>query len=124
MYLEDDDISAELFEHVVHDLNCEAQVQRVIDTDQALAFLKQEGEYSNARQPDVVVLDIHVPGGSAFCILQAIRSNDRLASLPVVMFGSSVASRDRIQAQSLGANELVLKSDFISAAQTALRLAA
>lgn len=103
-------------------------VHSVIDTNQAFAFLLHDGAYRQAPRPDVVVLDINLPGGNTgFAVLKTIRSNPALANLPVIVFSSSAASADRDQARQLGANEYMIKFDldtFVRAAQTALRLAA
>ncbi|HEX4750792.1 MAG TPA: response regulator [Bryobacteraceae bacterium] len=130
LYLEDDDTAAYLFELTVGecpDAKAAVQVHRVVNADQAFAFLFHEVPYRQAPRPDVVVLDINVPGANTgLTVLKTIRSNPALACLPVVMFSGSNASADREQASKLGADEYVIKSDFetfVTAAETAVRLA-
>jgi len=128
LYLEDDDPSASLFEWVVRDLRSTVRIYRVLDCTSAIAFLRRETPFDGAPQPHVIVLDINVPGDSGFSVLRAVRSDPLLACLPVIIFSSSTAISDRIEARELGADGYLLKSTdlstFTAAAELALRLAA
>ena len=128
LYLEDDDPTAFLFEQVVRELRSTVRLYRVLDCPSAMAFLRQERPFDGVPQPNVVVLDINVPGDSGFSVLRAVRSNPRFVRLPVIIFSSSNAASDRIEARELGADGYLLKSTdlsaFTAAAEMALRLAA
>jgi CheY-like chemotaxis protein len=130
LYLEDDDATSYIFHATVKDCCSEpgsAAVHRVISTDEALRFLRQEKPYDDMPRPHVVVLDINVPGDTGFSVLKAMRSDPQLASIPVIMFSSSLAAADRVNAQQLGADEFLTKSfdlaGFVAAARTTLRFA-
>jgi CheY-like chemotaxis protein len=128
LYLEDDDPTAYLFEKVVRELNSTVLLYRVLDCASAIAFLKQEAPFVGVARPHVLVLDLHVPGGSGFDVLKAVRGNPTFSRLPVIIFTSSNAASDRNEARQNHADGYLLKSAdlsaFTSAAQMALRLAA
>jgi CheY-like chemotaxis protein len=82
------------------------------DGPSAIAYLGAEGKYTDRAQyplPDVVLLDINLPGCSGFEVLKWLRSQPHLLSLPVVMFSSSARPEDKQKARALGANQFLEK---------------
>lgn len=63
-----------------------------------------------ADQPDVVLLDINMPGMNGFEVLQAIKNDTRLRTMPVVMLSTSSADGDVTRAYSLFASSYLVKS--------------
>ena len=62
------------------------------------------------RQPDVVVLDVMLPGRSGLDILRDLRADPSpLADLPVLMLTAKGQAKDRDLAMSLGANAFLTK---------------
>ena len=128
LYLEDDDPTAYLFERVVRELSSAVLLYRVIDCASGLAFLRQEMPFAGVARPHVAVLDLHLGSDSGFTFLRAVRSDPAFAQLPIIIFTSSDAASDRIEARRNLADGYLLKSAdlsaFTSAAELALSLAA
>jgi two-component system, chemotaxis family, response regulator Rcp1 len=59
-----------------------------------MAFLKQEGRFSRAPMPDVVLLDLLLPHVNGREILTAIRESEKFASIAVVVMTSATEGRD------------------------------
>lgn len=59
--------------------------------------------------PDMVILDVMLPGRSGFDILRDIRADTRTAHLPVMMLTARGQSKDRDLAERLGANHFMTK---------------
>ncbi|MBI1312105.1 response regulator [bacterium] len=59
--------------------------------------------------PDIVLLDIQMPGMSGFDVLQAIRRSERHATLPVVILTANTDYETRIHALKLGATDFLTK---------------
>lgn len=59
--------------------------------------------------PDVVVLDVMLPGRSGFDILQDLRSDQVTQALPVLMLTARGQSKDREMAERLGASRFMTK---------------
>lgn len=77
----------------------EADLKEFEDGTQLLQFLKTVPEI----QPDLVILDINMPGMSGNEVLKELRNNASWSTLRVVMFTNSAAEVDRLYAQSLNA---------------------
>jgi DNA-binding response OmpR family regulator len=60
-------------------------------------------------RPDVLVLDLMLPGLSGLDVLRLIRAHDDLAELPVLMLTAKGQERDRQAAQQAGANLFMTK---------------
>ncbi|PIV73814.1 MAG: two-component system response regulator, partial [Rhodobacteraceae bacterium CG17_big_fil_post_rev_8_21_14_2_50_65_11] len=59
--------------------------------------------------PDVLVLDVMLPGRSGLDILRDLRARPETADLPVLMLTAKGQSRDRDLALALGANAYLTK---------------
>ncbi|UQN05422.1 response regulator [Deinococcus sp. QL22] len=64
----------------------------------------------NAALPDVILLDINMPGMSGFEVLATLKADPKLRVVPVVMFSTSPAPEDVTQAYTLHASAYLLKS--------------
>ena len=81
----------------------------VDDGVQAMAFLRQEGEYADRARPDLVLLDLNLPRMDGREVLMAIKSDPDLASIPVVVLTTSENEDDVVSSYSLHANAYVTK---------------
>jgi len=77
--------------------------QAVID------FLKRTGVYASAPRPDMVLLDINMPGKSGHEILSEIKSDPEIMHLPVIMLSGSDADKDLFGSYEYHANAYVVK---------------
>ena len=59
--------------------------------------------------PDVIVLDVMLPGKSGLDILRDLRASDRTRNLPVLMLTAKGQTKDRELALALGANAYLTK---------------
>ncbi|SFS11293.1 Response regulator receiver domain-containing protein [Halomicrobium zhouii] len=75
----------------------------------ALDFLHQRGEYADAPRPDIVLLDLNLPRKNGDEVLAAIRDDDDLHSLPVVVLTSSDAQEDVVRSYELQVNAYLTK---------------
>jgi|SRR5690348_9258091 len=79
---------------------------------ETLAYLKGEGKYSNRDEhplPDLLLLDLKLPGHSGLEILRWLRAQPGLAGLRVVVLTSSDQLKDVNDAYRLGANSFLMK---------------
>ncbi len=81
----------------------------VADGVDAMAFLRKEGEYADAPTPDLVLLDLNLPRMDGREVLAAMKSDDELRRIPVVVLTTSEAEEDVLRSYSLHANAYVTK---------------
>src|SRR5215510_1003570 len=81
----------------------------VMDGQEALSFLRQGGKYAGVRRPDLILLDLNLPKKDGYTVLAEIKGDPLLKHIPVVVFTSSTAPRDILQAYALYANCYVIK---------------
>lgn len=62
--------------------------------EQALEFLRLEGGQDSASRPGLILLDINMPRMDGKSFLSAIKADDGLRAIPVVMFTSSESPKD------------------------------
>jgi len=61
------------------------------------------------RRPDVVLLDLDLPGINGIEVVRAIRSNPEIAGIPVLAVSASVMKRERNQAMAAGCDSFIEK---------------
>tara|TARA_B110000908_G_C10171958_1_gene411315 strand:- start:250 stop:690 length:441 start_codon:yes stop_codon:yes gene_type:complete len=66
-------------------------------------------EVIRAARPDLVMLDVMLPGKTGFEILAELRSDDSLADMPVLMLTALGQSRDREMAMQAGVSRFMTK---------------
>ena len=84
--------------------------------EEVVAYLKGQGRYSNRDEyplPDLLLLDLKMPGMDGFDVLRWIRQQPGLSALRIVVLTGSDHIRDVNQAYQLGANSFMVKpGDF------------
>lgn len=74
-----------------------------------------------AARPDVLVLDVMLPGRSGFEILTDLRADRGLSGLPVLMLTARGQAREREQAERAGADRFLAKPFANAEVMAALR---
>ncbi len=72
-------------------------------------FMKMAVEEADTMAPDLVLLDINMPGLNGLKVLQELHMSARSMHIPVVVFTTSDAENDMRMAYSYGANAYVVK---------------
>jgi CheY-like chemotaxis protein len=76
---------------------------------EAIAYLKREGSFADARRPTLVLLDWKLPG-TGLSVLRTIRESKELRAIPVVVLSRSGADVDVTAAYNGFANAFVKKN--------------
>lgn len=92
------------------------------DGVEAMDFLHKRGQYTSARRPDLILLDLNLPRKNGREVLAEIKADDNLKSIPVVVLTTSSAEEDIIKSYNLHANCYVVKpvgfENFLAAVQS------
>ena len=81
----------------------------VRDGEEALGYLHREGQYTNAEQPDLILLDINLPRIDGKEVLARIKNDDKLKIIPVVILTTSDSENDIMESYNNHANCYITK---------------
>jgi chemotaxis family two-component system response regulator Rcp1 len=81
----------------------------VRDGEEAMRFLRKQGQYRDAVDPDVVLLDLNLPRKDGREVLAEIKADEELKRIPVVILTSSQAEEDILRTYELHANCFITK---------------
>jgi CheY-like chemotaxis protein len=79
------------------------------DGEEALAFLRHEGRFAGAPEPDLILLDLNLPRRSGREVLEDVKKDEALKHIPVVVLTSSQAEEDIMRSYRLHANCFITK---------------
>ncbi len=109
LLVEDNPGDARLTEEAFKDSRLLNSMHRVSDGVEALAYLRQEGQYATAARPDIILLDLNMPRKDGREVLAEIKNDPDLKSIPVVVLTTSDADTDVIKSYELHANCYITK---------------
>jgi two-component system, chemotaxis family, response regulator Rcp1 len=81
----------------------------VTNGEKAIAFLRQEGVYASVPRPDLVLLDLNLPKVSGHQVLEAVKADDDLRRIPIVVLTTSQSEEDIMAAYDLRAISYITK---------------
>jgi two-component system, chemotaxis family, response regulator Rcp1 len=79
------------------------------DGVKAMLFLNREGEHASAPRPDLILLDLNLPKKDGREVLEEIKENPKLKSIPVVILTTSSSEADILRSYQLHANCYITK---------------
>jgi two-component system response regulator len=109
LLVEDDAGDIDLTEEALEESKLKINLNVVRDGVEAIAYLRREGEYANATQPDLMLLDLNLPRKDGREVLQEIKNDNKLKHIPVVVLTTSDTDEDILSSYDLGANCYVNK---------------
>jgi len=109
LMVEDNPGDARLAEEALKDSKINNSLYHVEDGVEAMQFLRRQAEYSDAPQPDLVLLDLNLPRKDGREVLAEIKEDPKLKLVPVVVMTTSEAERDLVKSYDLHANAYVVK---------------
>ena len=99
-------------------------VEGVRNGEEVLAFVQQQGEYSDKQLPHVIFLDLRMPKLNGLEVLARLKSDPSLSCIPVVVLTSSDRAEDIDAAYRMGTNSYVTKTSLGTDLQQGLRTVA
>lgn len=93
----------------------------VPDGVEAMSYLRCAPPYQDAVRPDLILLDLNLPKKDGRQVLEEIKQDVELRSIPVVILTTSRAEQDILRSYDLHANAYITKpvdfDQFISVVQ-------
>ena len=110
--VEDNPRDVELTLRALKKQNLANKVQVVVDGAEALDYIFCTGAHADRDmndQPKVILLDLKLPKVDGLEVLRKIKSNEKTATIPVVVLTSSREERDMVESYKLGVNSYIVK---------------
>ena len=109
LLVEDDPGDVLMTREAFEDYKVHNQLHVVNDGEQAMAFLRNEGEYAELPRPDLVLLDLNLPRMDGREVLRQVKGDPALRAIPIVVLTTSEADEDILRSYELHANAYVTK---------------
>ena len=118
LIVEDDEAHAELIIENLRDHKVITDIFLAKDGAVALDYLLQRNQYKSELPPNLILLDLRLPKVSGHEVLEVIKNNESLCTIPVVILTTSEDDKDIQRAYESHANSYLVKpvdfQDFIS----------
>jgi len=109
LLIEDNIADVRLTEEAFKEEKISVELDAVLDGEAALDFLFKRKEYSSAKTPDLIILDLNLPKINGHEILKQIKEDSHLRTIPVVVLTSSQSEEDIFRSYELQANCYIKK---------------
>jgi CheY-like chemotaxis protein len=110
LLVEDNASEAKLTQEALRESGVRHELFVVRDGEAATRFLNQGRGYETAPRPNVILLDLNLPGKHGREVLAEIKHDRALRRIPVIVFSNSQATEDVDDVYQLGGNGYVVKS--------------
>jgi CheY-like chemotaxis protein len=109
LLVEDNLADIRLLQEVLKEVPVPTHLSVVQNGTDALAYLRREGAYTEVMQPDLILLDLNLPGIPGLEVLQEVSAEPSLRRIPSIVLSSSQAEADITRSYELCANCYVTK---------------
>lgn len=106
---EDNPGDAYLISTALADSKVSYKIHNVVNGEAAMAFLRQEGEYTDVPRPDIILLDLNLPLKHGFEVLEEIKTSPELKMIPTIILTSSNSETDILKSYNLFASCYLIK---------------
>jgi chemotaxis family two-component system response regulator Rcp1 len=122
LLIEDNPADARLTQEAFDDSAPRCTIAVVLDGEEAMSYLRREGEHSQAPAVDLIILDLNLPKKDGREVLHEIKSDPVLLRIPVIVLTTSSMEDDIKTAYDSYANSYITKptqyEDYVSLAKT------
>jgi len=109
LVIEDNGSDVFLLERALKKQELQFELVHLPNGDEALAFMRRQGVWAEAENPDLILMDLNLAKYTGEDILREIRAADHLTGVPVCAWSSSQSLRDEALLKDLGVLRFVTK---------------
>jgi two-component system response regulator len=109
LLVEDSPGDVRLTREALKDAKMHINLHVASDGIEAMAFLNREVEYANVPRPDLILLDLNLPRKDGRQVLEEIKANPALMTIPFVILTTSASEEDVLRSYRLHANSYISK---------------
>jgi len=109
LLVEDNEDDIVLEQEAIADAKLVNLMHVVRDGEEALSYLRRQGQYQDAQRPGLILLDINMPRKNGFEVLNEMKADAALMHIPVVMLTTSDNEADVVKSYAKGACSFITK---------------
>ena len=109
LMIDDNPADVDLVRETILEKEPDSVLTEAHDGADAMLYLRRSGRYSQAPRPDLILLDLNMPGMDGFDVLREIRKDVDLTCIPVLILTSSTAQQDVDRGYQFSANAYLAK---------------
>jgi len=109
LLVEDNPADVRLTQEGLKEAKVVNRLHAVTDGRAALDFLYRRGAYRDVPRPDVILLDLNLPGIDGHAVLTKVKDDPVLRVIPIVVLTSSEAESDIVRSYEEHANCFISK---------------
>jgi CheY-like chemotaxis protein len=101
LLVEDDPADVGVTEETLKNASRPTSITVAEDGETALAHLRREGEHESSSRPDLILLDLKLPGMDGWEVLEQVSGDPDLVTIPVMLLTGTEAERGRLEAYNV-----------------------
>ncbi|MFT6815101.1 MAG: chemotaxis family two-component system response regulator Rcp1 [Sphingobacteriales bacterium] len=109
LLIEDNEGDIRLAQEALKDGKVANDLQVVTDGQEALDYLNNRGQYTDAIRPDFILLDLNLPKINGIEVLEKVKADVELKKIPVIVLTTSEREQDILSAYNLQADCYIKK---------------
>ena len=108
LIVDDDRDDRDILKQEFQDITNTIDFQECATGDEALAYLRSV-KANHTALPDIIFLDLHMPGKNGLETLQVIKADDALSNIPVVIITTSLQKEEERKCRAAGCTKYFSK---------------
>ncbi|MGI8550888.1 MAG: response regulator [Dehalococcoidia bacterium] len=121
LLVEDNPGDVILTQEALYEAKIRNNLNVAVDGVEALEYLRHEGAFANAVEPDVILMDLNMPRMGGREVLEEVEEDPALKHIPVFILTSSASERDIVESHKLHANCYITKPADLTQFLTVVR---
>jgi CheY-like chemotaxis protein len=109
LLVDDNEDDVLMFKDILEGAKLINTLEVVYDGQEAMAYLRKEGNFKDSQTPGLIMLDITMPKKNGFEVLEEIKTDLHLKHIPVIVFTTSSREEDIFKSYSFGAASYISK---------------
>ena len=97
LLVEDNPADVELAQRTLRDSQFSLNISVTHDGQEAMSVLRREGEHAAVPRPDLVLLDLNMPGKNGREVMAEMSADPNLREIPIMILTSTQAEQDLLQ---------------------------
>jgi CheY-like chemotaxis protein len=109
LLVEDDMVDVKTVRRAFKQSKITNPIYETCNGEEALAFLRREGQYADSPRPGLILLDLNMPVMNGIELLHIIKADESLRRIPVIVLTTSKDENDLVRTYNLSVAGYIIK---------------